>query len=197
MKILVIDNTIDPTSWGSRELVRFGALIPGASVFVRRAPEGDLPSSPAGFDRVIVSGSKTAATEDAPWISRLHEFILRTIDSGKPFLGVCYGHQSLVRALGGKETVQRAAVPEFGWTQIEIVETSPLFKGLGSAFYSFSSHFDEVCRLPNGMRRLAQSEACGIQACQIEDQPVFGIQFHPEKNLQEAELTLLERKRSS
>lgn len=195
MKILVIDNTIDQTSWGSRELVRFGRLFPGASVYVRRAPEGDLPRSPTGFDRVIVSGSKTAATEDAPWISSLHDFILRTIDSGKPFLGVCYGHQSLVRALGGKETVRRAAIPEFGWTQIEVLNPSPLFEGLDSQFYSFSSHFDEVCRLPKGMKRLAQSEVCEVQACQLEDQPVFGIQFHPEKNLEEAELALLERKK--
>lgn len=197
MKVLIIDNTIDRKSWGSPELARFGKLFPGATVYVRRAPEGDLPKTPYGFDRVIVSGSKTAAAEDAPWIFNLHQFILRTIDAGKPYLGVCYGHQSLVRALGGKETVRRAAEAEFGWTRIELLESSSggLFEGLPPEFYSFSSHFDEVFNLPSGVKCLARSQRCQVQACQIEAKPVFGIQFHPEKNLPEAEATLLERKK--
>ena len=195
MRVLVIDNTIDRQSWGSPELVRFGRLFPGAIVHVRRAPEGDLPLSPKDFDRIILSGSKTAAMDDAPWISSLHDFILRTLDLGRPFLGVCYGHQSLVRALGGKDTVRRAAEAEFGWVKIQSLEAAPLFKGMPKEFYSFGSHFDEVSKLPKGLKKIARSEDCEIQAIQMENQPVFGIQFHPEKNLAEAEKTLEERKK--
>lgn len=197
MKVLIIDNTIDQSSWGSPELVRFARSFPGVTVYVRRAPEQDLPASPSGFDRVIVSGSKTAATEDAPWIFRLHEFILRSLGEGKPFLGVCYGHQSLIRALSGKQSVRRAACAEFGWTKIQLLkkQSTGFFAGLPQEFYSFSSHFDEVCELPSGVQVLARSELCEIQACQIEGKPVFGIQFHPEKNLEEAQKTLVERKK--
>lgn len=197
MRILVIDNTIDRNCWGSPELARFGKLFPGATVFTRRAPEGDLPSSPVDFDRVIVSGSKTAATDDGPWISALLEFIRRTVDAGRPYLGVCYGHQSLVRALGGKEVVRRAAEAEFGWVRVEQIgsEASPLFKGLAKEFYSFGSHFDEVHQLPSDLKLLARSELCEVQACQLQGKAVFGIQFHPEKNLAEAETALAERKK--
>jgi GMP synthase (glutamine-hydrolysing) len=195
MRILIIDNTIDPTSWGSHELVRFGKLIPEATVHVRRAPHDDLPQSPIGYDRIIVSGSRTSAMDDAPWIERLHDFIRRSVDAKKPFLGVCYGHQSLARALGGRENVRLAAEAEYGWTRIELLADSPLTQGLNKEFYSFSAHFDEVSALPSGMKRLARSQDCEIQACQVEGYPAFGIQFHPEKNIQDAKKTFEERRK--
>ena len=100
----------------------------------------------------------------------------------------------LVRAIGGKEMVRRSAEAEFGWTEIETLKTSELTQGLPGRFFSFSSHFDEVCQLPSGFRHLARSKDCEIQACQLEQRPVFGIQFHPEKNLAEAETVFRERK---
>lgn len=196
MRILIIDNTIDKSSWGSPELVRFAKSVSGATVIVRRAPEGDLPESPASFDRVILSGSKTSANDDAPWIFRLHEFVRATIGMKKPFLGVCYGHQTLIRALGDKTFVRRGEHPEFGWSEIEILQQAPLLKGLPKKFYTYSSHFDEAASLPNGFHHLARSKLCEIQAVQLEDRPVFGIQFHPEKNLEEAKKSLEERKKT-
>jgi GMP synthase-like glutamine amidotransferase len=190
MRVLIIDNTIDPTSWGSYELAKYGKLVPGATLHVRRAPHDDLPKSPEGWDRIIVSGSKTSAMEDAPWIERLLEFIRRSIDMKKPYLGVCYGHQSLVRALGGKDRVRLAAQNEHGWTKINIHQDSALTQGLPQEFYSYSSHYDEVFSLPQGMKRLASSEDCEIQACQLENRPVFGIQFHPEKTGDDAKKSL-------
>ena len=102
MKILIIDNTVERDSWGSDELRRCARAAEGATLVVRRAPQDDLPPSPRGFDRIIISGSGTSCLSDAPWIDRLHEFIRTSINEKKALLGVCYGHQSLVRALAGK-----------------------------------------------------------------------------------------------
>lgn len=201
MRVLVIDNTIDPDSWGSKEIRRYSELVPGATFYTRRAPQGDLPRNADGYDRVIISGSKTSAMEDAPWIETLLEFIRRTVSSNKPYLGICYGHQSLVRALGGKNTVRLAQEPEFGWTRIEQIQTNRpevenhLLSGLPQVFYSYSSHFDEVTELPRGFKHLARSQDCEIQACQFANQPVYGIQFHPERNLAEGEKSLKNRKK--
>jgi GMP synthase (glutamine-hydrolysing) len=118
----------------------------------------------------------------------------QAIDLGKPFLGVCYGHQSLVRSLGGRQLMRRSHEAEYGWTRIETTGPSALFSGLPSAFYSFSAHQEEVASLPNGMKLLARSERCGIQACELEGKPVFGIQFHPEKTAEEGEESLAKRK---
>ena len=190
MKVLVIDNTRDPDSWGCADLRSFVTKSPDRTAFVRRSPEGDLPDSIRGFDRVILSGSRTSWLEEGPWISRLDELLREAIREGRPILGVCYGHQSLNRALGGQRVLRRAERGEFGWTEIEIVERAPLFEGLPDRFWSFSSHYEEVAELPKGMRLLARSAGCPIQACRLEDLPVYGIQFHPEKNLDSAERSI-------
>ncbi len=189
MRILVIDNNIDPKCWGAADLTRFARKAPGATVYVRRAPDGDLPESVHRFDRIVISGSKTSALDGSPWVGRLEALIREAIDAGKPVLGVCYGHQMLARALGGEDHVRRAALGEIGWTRIEMTAESRLFRGLPRVFHSFSSHFDEVARLPQGMKLVARSERCGIQACELEGRPVFGIQFHPEKELSETPAT--------
>lgn len=198
MRILIIDNTIDPESWGSADLRRLSqsAAAAGALVTVRRAPQGDLPASPRGYDRVVLSGSKTSANEDAPWIDSLHQFVQTTLNENIPYLGVCYGHQTLARVLGGKSTCRRAEVPEFGWTKIEVVEDSRLLQGLSKTFYSFSSHFEEVGHVPSPLRALARSEACAVQAFEIPGKAVFGIQFHPEKDIAGAETIFAQRRKS-
>ena len=195
MRILIIDNNIDLDCWGSHHIRHCVTQVSNATVCTRRAPQDDLPSNPSQFDKVIVSGSATSALQDAPWISRLHEFIRATLNENRPFLGICYGHQSLVRALGSKDFVRTAAEAEFGWTEIEILESVPLLNGLKDRFYTFSSHFEEAHQLPPGLRRVARSSACEIQAVQLENRPVFGIQFHPEKDLAGAEVTLAQRKK--
>ncbi len=194
MKILIIDNTIDPNSWGSAELCRLARLTPQSTLHVRRAPHSDLPSTPKLFDRIIVSGSKTSALDDAPWIDDLLNFIKKSVDLNIPFLGVCYGHQMLARALSGKTAVRKAQEAEFGWTQINMKDSFPLAQDLPSSFHTFSAHYDEVCELPKGMRNFAQSEICPIQACQLENRPIYGIQFHPEKTAADALKTFGEMK---
>jgi GMP synthase-like glutamine amidotransferase len=87
----------------------------------------------------------------------------------------------LARALGGG--VAASELGEIGWTRIEVTGESKLFEGLPREFYSFSSHFDEVNKLPGGFRKIASSDACGVQAMQLGEKPVFGIQFHPERDL--------------
>lgn len=186
MKILVIDNNINPDSWGSENLRQFAANAPGRSAEVRRAPHEDLPASLVNYDRILISGSKTSCLEEGPWIKKLDRLIEQAIEKSVPLLGVCYGHQALCRVVGGKSFMQKMPKErphEIGWSEIQVISESALFKGLPSKFYSFSTHFEEVAGLPKGMRHLARSKDCDIQAVQLEGLPIYGIQFHPEKNL--------------
>ena len=197
MNILIIDNNVDPAYWGSESLVRFARSVPSATIAVRRGPHDDLPAperAAGHFDRLVISGSKTSCLDHFPWVGRLEELTRAFVNADKPVLGVCYGHQILARAMGGRDIVRRGATPEFGWTEIEQIGSSELFKGLPRKFMSFSSHYEEVSRLAPGFIHLAKSEDCGIQAVQLQGKRVFGIQFHPEKNLNEAEASFRERK---
>lgn len=195
MRILIIDNNMDEDSWGASDLRRYAVRHPGTTVYVRRGPHDDLPQDLSRVDKIVLSGSRTSCLEEAPWISRLDALVKKALNENKPLLGVCYGHQVLNRVVGGKELMRVGETPEFGWTKIEQVEDSPLFAGLGKSFYTFSSHFEEVASLPKGMKLLARSKDCAIQACQLENRPVFGIQFHPERDLDGAEKTFADRRK--
>lgn len=190
MKVLIIDNTRDLDCWGSADLRAFVTKSPDRTAFVRRAPEDDLPESMRGFDRLILSGSRTSCLEEGPWISKLDALLREAIREGKPTLGVCYGHQAIARVLGGREILRKGQAGEFGWTEIEVVERAPLFEGLPDKFWSFSSHYEEVAELPKGVRLLARSAGCAIQSCRLEDLPIYGIQFHPEKDLPSADKSI-------
>ncbi len=192
MKILIIDNNIMKDSWGAGDLVDHAVRVPGACVVVRRGPQEDLPPD-FQWDRVMISGSITAATDQSPWVLKLDEWIRKAIDRSVPLLGVCYGHQSICRALGGITSVRKGKEPEFGWTKIETVASSKIFQNLPSTFFSYSSHQDEVSSLPEGFELLAFSDRCAIQAFQMKSRPVFGIQFHPEKSLASGEKALTQR----
>lgn len=188
MKILVIDNNIHQNDGDRDSLIEWiRPHVNGRIFYVRRAPESDLPKSltqPISYDKVIVSGSKTRAMEDAPWIEHLLELTRQAINTQKPYLGICYGHQILARSIGGKQTVQESTAPEIGWIEISLTDSSVLWRGLPQKFYSFSSHQDEVSQLPVGTRKIASSSICPIQALQVGELPLFGIQFHPEKKIQ-------------
>jgi GMP synthase-like glutamine amidotransferase len=190
MKVLIIDNTRDQDCWGSSDLRSFVTKSSDRTAFVRRAPENDLPKSIREYDRIILSGSRTSCLEEGAWISNLDELLKEALRESKPILGVCYGHQALNRILGGRKILRRGELGEFGWTEIEVVERAPLFEGLPDRFWSFSSHYEEVAELPKGMRLLAKSDRCAIQACRLEDLPVYGIQFHPEKDLPSTEKSI-------
>jgi GMP synthase-like glutamine amidotransferase len=195
MKLLVIDNNIYPDCWGSEEIAEYGYNRTGGLTLVRRGPHDDLPKDPKAFDHIIISGSITSILDDAPWISNLEEFVKKTYAQNIPLLGVCYGHQIIARSLGGKEIVGKAKVPEIGWTEIFIVENSPIFEGLNSKFHSFSYHFDQVATLPKNFTLTARSKDCPIQSYKVEGKPIFGIQFHPEKKLAEENETLADLKK--
>lgn len=186
-RILIIDNNINRISWGAGELMAYARKQLNAEITVRRAPQRDWPQDLLQYSHIVISGSLTAALDEAPWIDELDRAILKWMDRGTPVLGVCYGHQSIVRALSGRKALRRAPVGEFGWTRIEQVSNalgpSPLFAGLPSVFHSYSSHYDEVVELPESLVHDARSERCSIQSFRHRTQPVFGIQFHPERTL--------------
>lgn len=193
MRILIIDNNLDKDCWGASDIKAYAAKT-GHYVFVRRAPHDDLPQNISFYDRIVISGSRTSALDKSPWISNLDKAIREALNLGKAILGVCYGHQVLARvlneAVGGRPILRKALKPEVGWIEIKKQAACGLFKDLSDSFYSFASHYDEVERLPTGAILTASSNCCPIQAFQVENSPVFGIQFHPERQLEQAEVSL-------
>jgi len=137
------------------------------------------------FSHLIVSGSEASTTCRQPWEDSLERVVRCFFASGRPVLGICYGHQFLAKVLAGPDHVRRAATPEFGWVA-PTLNTSPLFEGLQAPTFMVC-HFDEVHHLPVQFRILGSSPDCAVQAFQYKDLPVYGVQFHPEYGLAEAQ----------
>ena len=87
--------------------------------FLRVPGAGEIPDL-AKYSHFIISGSEASVIDDNPWEGLLREISLNIIDMKKPLLAICYGHQFLVRALLGKQSVRRTATPEFGWVDITL-----------------------------------------------------------------------------
>lgn len=99
---------------------------------------------------------------------------------GIPVLGICYGMQLMTYTLGGN--VAKASKREYGTTDVNIDNSSPLFKGFGKNNGFLMSHTDYVETVPEGFRNIASTPSCPNAAMENAERRLYGIQFHPEVN---------------
>jgi GMP synthase-like glutamine amidotransferase len=163
----------------------FTPWLEGRPCEVVRPPRGGLPRRASDFAALWVSGSAASVLDPDPWIAGLVHLLRDALAQEVPVLGICFGHQALAAAAGGREAVRRAPCSELGWTAIEWVGPSPLWEGLPPRFSCFVSHYDEVVPGTPGLEVLARSDRCAVHAFQVRDKPAFGVQFHPEMHPEE------------
>jgi len=97
---------------------------------------------------------------------------------GLPLFGICYGMQLMAQELGGH--VARGNHREFGYAEIDVVDSVPLFEGIPERLQVWMSHGDQVDKLPEGFRVTAKTDSCPVAAMADEANRRFGVQFHPE-----------------
>jgi GMP synthase (glutamine-hydrolysing) len=151
-----------------REIGVFSEIVPCGNA--RAAIERERPKA------IILSGGPASVTaEESPRVPRA------LLDAGLPVLGICYGEQAMVAALGG--AVEPAEAREYGRAEIEIVGACRLFDGLfpvGHKEPVWMSHGDRVTALPKGFRAVAVSANAPYAAIADDARRLYGVQFHPE-----------------
>ncbi len=106
-------------------------------------------------------------------------FPTQLLDLEIPLLGICYGMQAMVLALGGR--VESAETGEFGRTDLVLRDGGGrLLGGLPEEQSCWMSHRDAVFEAPEGFTALASSPSSPVAACELPDRGLYGIQFHPE-----------------
>ena len=118
---------------------------------------------------IVITGSPAYVTDKENWNFTGAEYVTRAHKSGTPILGVCYGHQLLAWAFGGKVDFN-AEGRKIGTIPIELTESAKddlLFGGLPDAFDVNVSHQQSVVGLPPDAVKLAVSSSNILQAFRL------------------------------
>jgi GMP synthase (glutamine-hydrolysing) len=134
------------------------------------------------YDWLIIMGGSMSTWEEKkyPWLKAEKDFILKSIESGKIVLGICFGAQLIAEVLGGK--VYQAKEEEIGWYPVNLFKTNfPLqLRTLEENPVVFHWHSDTF-NLPLGAIHLASSQATKNQAFLYKDK-ILALQYHHEVN---------------
>jgi len=133
--------------------------------------ENNFPHNIKDADGWLITGSKHGVYEDHAWIPPLEEFVRNIYTANIPLVGVCFGHQIIAQALGGK--VEKYSD---GWSvghaeyEMEDCEDPVLLNAW---------HQDQVVELPKDARVIGSSAFCKYAMLAYGDK-VLTVQPHPE-----------------
>jgi GMP synthase-like glutamine amidotransferase len=157
----------------------FTTLIGSDVELVRYDLDRDrFPDSVRECDGWLLSPSRCSVYGAHPWIASAEDLLRELLATETPYVGVCFGHQLVARALGAP--VERAADGwQVGVDDYEIVGTRPWMQPRRESVALIASHEDQVLAVPDGADLLARSEGCPIAGLAIGDR-AWTIQPHPE-----------------
>ena len=151
-----------------------------AEFSVYNVVEGHYPPDSEKFDAYLVTGSKADSFGSDPWIQTLKAYLLERYKRGDKLLGICFGHQILAHALGGKVS-RLPHNREFGCQPVYLTPQGlahPWLRDFPSGSSTLQSHQDHVATLPPGAQGLGSSSTTEHQIFSLGN--ALGVQFHPE-----------------
>lgn len=160
---------------------RLGAQLPEQRLHVVDVEAGEALPTPNTVAGALITGSAAMVTERAAWSERTAGWIRNAMDAELPLFGVCYGHQLMAHALGGRVDYLPGG-REIGTHPIEKLETAagdPLAAQLPESFRAHTTHEQSVLEPPPGTVVLARSARDPHQLLRYGP-CALSTQFHPE-----------------
>ena len=149
----------------------FAQLLEGNGFTFRsfRVVDGVFPTTVRDCDGWLITGSRHGAYENHPWIAPLEQFIRDSFAAHVPMVGVCFGHQIIAQAMGGKVELYAG-----GWA---VGATDYDFDGATMTLNAW--HRDQVTQVPKGAKVIASNDFCA-NAVLLYEGHALTMQPHPE-----------------
>lgn len=160
---------------------RLAAQLPLQRLLTVDVASGESLPAPHEVAGALITGSAAMVTERAAWIERTADWLRRAMDAELPLFGVCFGHQLMAQALGGRVDYLPGG-REIGTQAIEKLAGAagdPLADALPASFRAHTTHQQSVLEAPPGAVVLARSMRDPHQLLRYGPHAVSS-QFHPE-----------------
>jgi GMP synthase-like glutamine amidotransferase len=166
--------------------------VPGLRLTRFDLQAGNLPADARACDAWITTGSRASVYDDSPWIRAAESFVRNVAEADRPFVGICFGHQLLARALGAE--VKRATG---GWgvgvLPMTILQREDWMAPARSVVRMQYMHADQATALPDGATLLGEAPHCPIAMFQRGPR-LLGIEAHPEFSTEYARALIVDRR---
>jgi GMP synthase (glutamine-hydrolysing) len=162
---------------------RLGARLSPERVRIVDVEAGETLPAPGEVAGALITGSAAMVTERADWSEHTAGWIRDAMDLELPMFGVCYGHQLMAHALGGRVDYLPGG-REIGTVPIKVLDAAkgdPLMAHLPTEFRAHATHEQSVLELPKGVTVLASSERDPHHLLRYGPN-AMSAQFHPEFN---------------
>ncbi|MDC1286456.1 type 1 glutamine amidotransferase [Gammaproteobacteria bacterium] len=139
---------------------------------------GQMPESIEACDGWLITGSRHGVYEALDWMLELQEFIRELAAAGRPLIGICFGHQIIAEALGGK-----VVKSELGWkVGVQRYDLERRYGWMGESPHSvamYAYHQDQVLQCPPAAEVFLSSADCPLAGLSYGDS-IISVQAHPE-----------------
>ena len=156
----------------------FADYLPAFSLKVYNIQAGEYPKTLDECDGYISTGSRYSVYDDIEWVVAFRNFVRALYEDGQKFVGICFGHQMIAHALGGK--CEKA---KNGWgvgtKRVEICQNVAWMSPQATHYDLIVSHQDQVTKLPANSTVLGGNDYCPNSMFTV-GKHFLGIQAHPE-----------------
>ena len=181
MNIGILETGITPKSllerYGRYDAMMKRLLGPGYRTTTYDVPAGVFPDAVEAHDGYLITGSSAGVYDDLPWIGPLKDFLVRC-DGRAKLVGICFGHQIMADAFGGR--VEKSAKGwGLGMHTYSVHRQTPWMDGTGSVDIPVS-HQDQVIAPPPSAEVLGGNAFTPNGMLSYAGGRAVSFQFHPE-----------------